>query len=167
MDLLSLQKLAHHWIKIKFMFSFIMFSQTNISLCYNTEKQQTHERHYLGFSKIPVTTSNTKKSYYIHVCSLWPKGLLWSWLYGGWIYNYLYEIGAYQHWSCEFESCSWRDVLDTTLCDKVCQWLVAGQWLSPVSSTNKSYHHDITVALNPITLTPFWPNYKMWKYCNE
>jgi hypothetical protein len=23
--------------------------------------------------------------------------------------------------SCEFESCSWRGVLDTTLCDKVCQ----------------------------------------------
>ena len=22
---------------------------------------------------------------------------------------------------CEFESCSWRDVLNTTLCDKVCQ----------------------------------------------
>jgi hypothetical protein len=28
---------------------------------------------------------------------------------------------AYHHKFCEFESCSWRDVLDTTLCDKVCQ----------------------------------------------
>jgi hypothetical protein len=28
------------------------------------------------------------------------------------------EISAYHHWSCGFESCSWRDVLDTTLCDK-------------------------------------------------
>jgi hypothetical protein len=27
-------------------------------------------------------------------------------------------IGAYYHWSCEFEPCSWRGVLDTTLCDK-------------------------------------------------
>jgi hypothetical protein len=27
-------------------------------------------------------------------------------------------IIAYQ---CEFEPCSWRGVLDTTLCDKVCQ----------------------------------------------
>jgi hypothetical protein len=32
-------------------------------------------------------------------------------------------------------------VLDTTLCDKVCQWLATGQWFSPgtpVSSTNKT-----------------------------
>jgi len=29
-------------------------------------------------------------------------------------------ISAYHHQSCEFESCSWRGVLDTTLCDKVC-----------------------------------------------
>jgi hypothetical protein len=32
---------------------------------------------------------------------------------------------------------SWRGVLDTTLSDKVCQWLAAGQWFSPVSSTKK------------------------------
>jgi len=32
-------------------------------------------------------------------------------------------------------------VLNTTLCDKVCQWLATGQWFSSgtsVSSTNKS-----------------------------
>ena len=48
--------------------------------------------------------------------------------------------------------------LTTTLCDKVCEWLVAGLWFSPctpVSSTNKTDHHDITeillkVALNTI-----------------
>ena len=51
-------------------------------------------------------------------------------------------------------------VLDTTLCDKVCQWLAAGQWFSldiPVSSTNNTDRHDIAeillkVALNTITL---------------
>jgi hypothetical protein len=35
---------------------------------------------------------------------------------------------------------------DTTLCDKVCEWLVKSQWFSPgslVSSTNKTDHHDI------------------------
>ena len=47
---------------------------------------------------------------------------------------------------------------DTTLCDKSCQWLVTGRWFSPVSSTNKTDHHDITeillkVTLNTITLT--------------
>jgi hypothetical protein len=53
-------------------------------------------------------------------------------------------------------------VLDTTLCDKDCQWLAAGWWFSPgtpVSSTNRTDHHDIAeillkVALNTITLTP-------------
>ena len=33
-----------------------------------------------------------------------------------------------------------------TLCDKVCQWLATGQWFSPVSSTNKTDHHDTTVS---------------------
>ena len=52
-------------------------------------------------------------------------------------------------------------VLDTALCDKVCQRLATCQWCSPgtpVSSTNKTDFHDIThillkVALNTITLT--------------
>jgi len=30
-------------------------------------------------------------------------------------------ISAYHHYSCEFESHSWQGVLNTTLCDKVCQ----------------------------------------------
>jgi len=38
-----------------------------------------------------------------------------------------YAIGAYHHYSFEFEFCSWRGVLDTTLCDQVCQSLAAGQ----------------------------------------
>jgi hypothetical protein len=39
-----------------------------------------------------------------------------------WIYNYLpYAISAYHHYHCEFESCLWRGVLNTTLCDKVCK----------------------------------------------
>jgi hypothetical protein len=35
----------------------------------------------------------------------------------------------------------WWGVLDTTLCDKVCQWLATGRWFSsgtPISSTNKA-----------------------------
>jgi len=35
-------------------------------------------------------------------------------------------ISTYYHLSCEFESRSWRSVLDTTLCDEVCQWLETG-----------------------------------------
>jgi hypothetical protein len=71
-------------------------------------------------------------------------------------------ISAYHNQSCEFEPCSWQGVLDTTLCDKVCQWLAAGWWFSPgtaVSFTNKTDRHDITeillkVALNATTLKP-------------
>ena len=47
-------------------------------------------------------------------------------------------IVAYHHLSCEFEPQSWRGVLDKTLCDKVCQWLATGLWISlgtPISAT--------------------------------
>ena len=55
----------------------------------------------------------------------------------------------------------WRGALNTTLCDKVCQGLVTGRWVSPgtpISSTNKTDLRDITemllkVTLNTITLT--------------
>ena len=43
-----------------------------------------------------------------------------------------------------------RGVLDRTLCNKVCQWLATGRWFSlgtPVSSTNKTDHHDIAEIL--------------------
>ena len=68
---------------------------------------------------------------------------------------------AYHNKSCEFESHSWRGVLDATLCDKVCQRVATGRWISPgtlVSSTNKTDRHNITeislkVALNTIVIT--------------
>ena len=50
-------------------------------------------------------------------------------------------ISAYHYLS----SC--RGVLDTTLCDKVCQWHATGRWFYPctrVSSTNNTDRHDIT-----------------------
>ena len=43
----------------------------------------------------------------------------------------------------------------TTLCDKVCQWLATCLWFSPgppVSSTNKTDHHDITELLLKVAL---------------
>ena len=54
-----------------------------------------------------------------------------------------------------------QGILDTTFCDKGCQWLEVGRWISlctPVSSTNKTDRQDITeillkVALNTKTLT--------------
>ena len=71
-------------------------------------------------------------------------------------------ISAYHHQSWEFKPCSWRDVLDTTLCDKFYQWLTTGLWFysgTLVSFTNKTDRHNIAdlllkVALNTLTLTP-------------
>jgi hypothetical protein len=51
--------------------------------------------------------------------------------------------------SCEFDHRSWRGVPDTTLCDKVCQWLAAGRWFSPgipVSSTNKTDRQEAEIS---------------------
>ena len=79
-------------------------------------------------------------------------------LYGNWIYNYLCN-------QCLSPLMLWIQISIrsrcTTLCDKVCQWLVTDRWFSPgppVSSTNKSDCHDITeillkVAISTISLT--------------
>ena len=45
-----------------------------------------------------------------------------------------------------------QGVLDTTLCDQVCQWL------SPVSSTNKTDRHDIIEILLKVALNTINPN---------
>jgi len=54
-----------------------------------------------------------------------------------------------------------RVVFNTTLYDKVCQWLVAGRWFSPgtpVSSTNKTDRHDITEILLKMAWNTINPN---------
>jgi hypothetical protein len=67
-----------------------------------------------------------------------------------------YDINAYHHKCYEFDSRSWRGVLDTTLCDKVCQLVAADRWLSPgppMSSTNKTDRHDINEILLKVALS--------------
>ena len=76
-------------------------------------------------------------------------GPSWSWSYGSWIYNYLCNQ-CQSPLTLLIRIPLMRCILNTTLCDKVCQWLAAGQWFSPgtpVSSTNKTDHHDITEIL--------------------
>jgi hypothetical protein len=70
-------------------------------------------------------------------------------------------ISDYHHYCCEFESRSWRDVFDATLCDKVCQQLAKSRWFSPgtpVSSTNKTDRHDIAEILLKVALNTINPN---------
>jgi hypothetical protein len=96
--------------------------------------------------------------------------MLRSWSYGTWIYNYLCNqcLSPLTLWV--WIPLRWS-VLDTTLCDKVCQWLVTGCFSldTPVSSTNKTDRHDITeiwlkVALNTINQTI---NLKSWNLINS
>jgi hypothetical protein len=75
------------------------------------------------------------------------EGVLWLRSYGSWIYNYLCNqcLSPLMLWV-------WIPIRSrcTTLCDKVCQWLATGWWFSlgpPVSSTNKTDHHEITAIL--------------------
>ena len=83
------------------------------------------------------------------------KGLSWSWFYGSWIYNYLCNLclSPLKLW---VRTLLRRSVLDTTLCDTVCQWLAEGRWYSrwtPVLSTNKTDSHDITEILLKVALS--------------
>jgi hypothetical protein len=72
------------------------------------------------------------------------------------------------HVSFEFKLRSRWGVLDTTLCDQVCQWLATGQWFYPstlVSSTNKTDRHDITEIFLKVTLNTInQPNKTMWTF---
>jgi hypothetical protein len=85
-------------------------------------------------------------------------GLSWSWSYGSWIYNYLYNQ-CLSPLTLRVRISLRRGVLDT-LCDKVCQLLAAGRWVTPgtlVSYTKKNDRHDVTeillkVAINTINL---------------
>jgi hypothetical protein len=60
-----------------------------------------------------------------------PGGSSWSWSFSSWINDYLCN-------QCLSPLTLWvripfrRAVLDTTLCDKVCQWLAAGWWFFPL-----------------------------------
>ena len=85
----------------------------------------------------------------------WPS---WLWRYGSCIYNY--RCNQYMSLLIMWVRIS-IIVRCTTLCDKICQWLAKGRWISPgppVSSTNNTGRHDITeillkVAFDTITQT--------------
>jgi hypothetical protein len=98
----------------------------------------------------------------------WHQRLLgpsWPWSHDSWIYNNLCN-------RCLSPLMLWVRLplrtRCTTLCDKVCQWPAAGRWFPPgppISSTNKTYRHDITgillkVALNTIKPTNDYLNQK-------
>jgi hypothetical protein len=75
------------------------------------------------------------------------QGPSWSWSYDSLIYNYLCN-------RCLLPLTLWVrillrwGILDTTGCDKVCQWIAVGRWFSlgNAVSSNKSNYHMITIT---------------------
>ena len=90
------------------------------------------------------------------ICFAWNGrlGPLWSWSYGSWIYNYLYNqcLPPLKLW---VRTPFMVGLLDTTICDKVFQWLATSWWFSlgtSISSTNQTDCHDITEILLKVAL---------------
>ena len=87
--------------------------------------------------------------YYSDTCINWTQLKLWVWI--------PLRRGVLNTALCNkvFDTTLCNKVLDTTLCAKVCQKIAAGQWFSlwtPVSSTNKTDHHDITEILLKVAI---------------
>ena len=81
-------------------------------------------------------------------------GPLRSWLYNSWIYNYLCDLSL-SSLTLWVRIPLRRGVLETTLCDKVCQWLVTGLWFSPGTPFPlpiKTDCHDISEILLKVVL---------------
>jgi hypothetical protein len=81
---------------------------------------------------MPLYRTLCKSTFYHHLIDVivWRRchlcfqtGLSWPWLYGSWIYNYLYNqcLSPLMLWV-------WISIRArcTPLCDKVCQWLATG-----------------------------------------
>jgi hypothetical protein len=94
-----------------------------------------------GICFLPGLTGSSSSVNVMDIFNSAPRWLSssWLWLYVSWIYNHICN-------QCLSSLTVWvriplrRVVLDTALCDKVCQWPVTSSWHSsgsPVSFTNK------------------------------
>ena len=94
-------------------------------------------------------------SLYVNIFLSETTGSLWSWWFGSWIYNYLCNqcLSPLALWF--WIPLRWGS-LDSTLFEKVCQWLAEDWWFTlstPVSSTNKTDCRDITEILLKVVLS--------------
>ena len=87
---------------------------------------------------------------------------------GRWIYNYLCN-------QCLSPLKLWVWILfrqgahDTTLCDKVCQWLATGRWFpqgTQVSSSHETDSHDVTEILLKVVLNTI-NTINQTKFCHD
>ena len=128
-----------------------MWSDTFLNI-WLFEREKNGWRKFLFISVKYSTCNHWEENF--HFCSnpIYFPYLYDLWSYRSWIYNYLCN------W-CPLPVMLWVRLplraMCTTLCDKICQWLPAGRWLSPgpsVSSTNKTDRHNITEILLKVTL---------------
>jgi hypothetical protein len=103
---------------------------------------------YQSILIILTATANYIKILTFELCGPW-----WSWSYGSWIYNFL-RNQCLSPVKLLVRIPLGRGILDTTLCDKVCQFSPT----TSVSFTNETDRHVIAeillkVALNTINLT--------------
>jgi hypothetical protein len=73
---------------------------------------------------------------------------------------------------CKFEFCSWRCLLDTTLCDKVCQAKIKNKFVSPYPTDPvkigrlKCFYWKFSVPFFfCLSLSRFAQNLFCWKFC--
>jgi hypothetical protein len=93
-----------------------------------------------------------------------------TWSYSSWIYNYLCNQGLspLKLWVRTPFMAMCTCVLDTTLCDKVCQRLATGRWFSLgtlIFSTNKIDGHVLTEIILKVALNTINQN-KPILFCN-
>ena len=130
-------------------------------LCYKTEFLQRYQSlqhhvhtdistlyHFLVYISYTCIIKHVKiyRSYQnivrVIVRHLLTVGPSWPWSYGSWIYNYLcnqcISLLKLRVWILLIVR-----ILNTTLCDKVCQWLAAGQWFSPPIKRRPQYNWNM------------------------
>ena len=108
------------------------------------------------FNSFWISSSHVNQSFMQDFCEI-RHGL--DRMYGSWLSNYRCNRCLSPQMLWVRTPLRWG-VLDTTLCDKVFQWLATGRRFSagsPVSSSNKTYHHNIAEILLKVVLNTIKP----------
>jgi hypothetical protein len=96
--------------------------------------------------------------------------LSWSWLYGSLIYNYQCNQ-CLPPLKLSVRIPLLRGVLDTTLCDKICQSLEAGRWITWLLWCPPRIKLTATIYLVTEILLKYCSKYKynllLWTRCNS
>jgi hypothetical protein len=129
----SIERPSQHYIIIQHIFKRIQI---------NKEKRQYNIIQYKTF--VCVLRSMIICLFWIHPSDL--SSLRSSWLVLG--FTIACAISSYHYYSCEFASRSLPGVLETTLCDKVCQWLATGR----LFSRGTPLGHIILIPSQPVVL---------------